>query len=107
MNIQTIWKFELEVTDEQQIKLPARAQILKFAADPINPTKIFLWAKVNIQRADLHDWMDQPHTFETRSFCVFGTGHPMDSGPGNAQLQFHDTVLAGGGALVWHIFEVV
>ena len=98
-----VWKFKLEVTDEQQLKLPLFSRILK-VVPAFADGKLDLWALVNVNEEDLEDWMDKPDRFETRTFHVFGTGHPI---PDVNTLQHLDTVVTAGGALIWHVFEVV
>ena len=99
----TVWKFELEITDEQQVKLPLFARILK-VAPAFADGKLDLWVQVQLYEADLEDWMEKPDRYETRTFHIFGTGHPIPDAP---KLQHVDTLVTAGGSLVWHVFEVV
>lgn len=96
-----VWRFELEVTDEVQVVLPLRSRILKVGTKELGD-KISLWVQANID--DEEGWDRDPEKFETRSFRIIGTGHPI---PDWDRLQHLDTVIAAGGALVWHVFEVV
>jgi hypothetical protein len=84
-----IFKYELEVTDEQQILLPEHARILSVQ---VQNGRLCLWALVN----------DGALTNRRRTFRVVGTGHPV---PDNEYLAFLGTVQMHGGALVFHVFE--
>lgn len=97
-----VWKFEIEVTDEQQVKLPLFSQVLK-VAPAFADAKLNLWARVSVRDEDLEDWHEKPDRFETRSLRIVGTDHRIRDWD---RLQHLDTVIAGGGALVWHVFEV-
>ena len=84
----TIWKFPLEVTDEQVVEMPAGAQRLCVQTQG---ERLCLWALV-----------DPDAPLMSRRFAVRGTGHSIegDSGTyiGSAQQM--------RGALVWHVFEM-
>lgn len=86
--METIWKFELEVTDEQSIEMPYGAEILSVQWQR---DKLCVWAMVS------------PTTLSksNRSFVIFGTGHSI---PDNLNAQFLGTVQDNFG-LVWHVFE--
>ena len=85
--MRAIWKFPLEVTDEQRIEMPEAADILCVQVQGGVPC---LWAAVIPDAAKVK-----------RTVAVYGTGHPMktrqaDKYVGTFQLQ--------GGALVFHVF---
>ena len=84
-----IFKYELEVTDEQQLLLPEHARILSVQAQN---GRLCMWALVN----------DGALTNRRRTFRVIGTGHTV---PDNDSLTFLGTVQLRGGALVFHVFE--
>jgi hypothetical protein len=90
-NPMTIYKYNLPINDIVKIDMPKLAVILTAQMQRNN---ICLWAIVN----PLLPW-------ETRTFRVYGTGHPMDEG-WEAREKYISTVQELGGALVWHIFEV-
>jgi hypothetical protein len=98
---QRVWRFELEIADEQQLVLPRMSKILKFAMD-CTETKISVWVQHSAEADD--GWDQDPVRYETRSFRVVGTGHPI---PDWERLQHHDTLVANGGSLIWHVYEVV
>lgn len=62
--MQTIWKFPLEITDEQEINMPAEATVLSvgFQGD-----QLCAWALVNNKHPDVK-----------RTFFIVGTGHPAE-----------------------------
>lgn len=84
-----VWKYVLEVTDEQLIEMPQGAQILSVAVQNGSP---MLWALVN-----------PVAPFEDRIVRTIGTGHPVEDVLG----RFLGTYQLHGGALVFHVFESV
>ena len=82
-----IWKYPLQITDYQTLRLPQDAQILSVQ---MQQGILCLWAKVNI---------DFP--LENRHIAVVGTGNPIAFG---IRARFIGTVQDG--PLVWHVFEV-
>jgi hypothetical protein len=81
----TIWKFQLDLFDEQQIILPVGAKIL---TAQINQGSICLWAEVEAYAKK-----------ENRSIFIVGTGHPLP----NCVTKYIATVQADN--FVWHIYE--
>lgn len=86
----TIWKFKLETTDNQEIEMPIGAEILTVQTQGENP---YLWALV-----------DPEAEKETRTFEVFGTGHPIHCDMGVSRNHI-STYQLQGGSLVFHVFE--
>lgn len=88
-----IFKYPLDIIDEQTIKMPTYAKILTVQ---IQNDAICLWALVE-------DWQ-QP---EDRKIRIIGTGHPIDE----ANLEYIGTIQQfvniSNGSLVWHVFEVI
>lgn len=84
-----IWKFPLEVTDRQSMRIPAGAKLLTVQMQRETPC---LWALVD----------DSTLEYEIRSIAIYGTGNPMPNDPGDYIATFQ---LAGG-ALVFHAFEL-
>lgn len=80
-----VWKYELEISDEQVVEMPQGAELLHIA---YQYGKLALWARV-IPNAGL--------PIERRVILVRGTGHPIWTQP------YVGTVLTG--ALVWHVFD--
>jgi hypothetical protein len=82
----TIWKFPLDVTDEQLVSMPAVAEILTVQAQGDQP---YLWAMVDPA---------QPRQF--REIVTRGTGHPVPDRPGT----YVGTYQLHGGGLIYHVF---
>ena len=85
-----VFRWELEVTDEQKIDLPLSAQILHVAPgrDP-NKYAIDLWAQVP-EEAPLI-----PTTIR-----IFGTGHSIDN---PTRQEYIGTCVMG--SFVWHVYH--
>jgi hypothetical protein len=85
-----IWKFELETTDNQEIEMPIGAEILTMQTQNEIPC---IWALV-----------DPKAEKETRTFEIFGTGHPIYYDMGVSR-NYISTYQLHGGTLVFHVFE--
>ena len=82
----TIWKFPLEITDRQDIKMPGEPKILSVGLDPKGVP--CLWALV------------QPGNPEWRiSVHIVGTGNPAENAVGQT---FVGSFVQG--PFVWHVF---
>ena len=86
----TIWKFELETTDNQKLEMPVNAEILNMQTQS---ETLCLWALV-----------DPAAPKETRYFEVFGTGCPLRYDMGVSRTYI-GTYQLNDGALVFHVFE--
>jgi hypothetical protein len=86
--MKTIWKFPFPITDEVKIEMPENAWILGVQVQRECPC---IWALV-----------DTKAEMKPRSFRVFGTGQPIDTG---IDYDFIGTFQIHGGALVFHLFE--
>lgn len=89
-----IYKYELKITDIQDLLLPEGAKIISVGMQIPHGEKkerLFLWAIVD---------RDQP--LVARKIRVFGTGHKMYC---EHELDFIGTVQMTTAPLVWHIFE--
>lgn len=84
-----IWKFRMEVADEQTILMPIDANIIHVAVQFDAPC---LWAIVDPTMEK------QPYTIH-----MFGTGHKMPDDPG----KFIGTFMINDGDLVFHAFVAV
>ncbi len=85
-----IFKWKLQVADSQTIYAPTGAKLLT----------------TQIQNGDIQLWAlcDEKSPTEPRRIAVYGTGNLIgESSPGEyiGTVQFH------GGALVFHIFELL
>jgi hypothetical protein len=83
--VKTIWKFPLEVTDEQTVALKVGANIIGVQ---LQYGKLCMWAVV-----DPHE----PEYFAT--VRVVGTGNPFPDAD-----QCHPIGIVQQGSFVWHVF---
>lgn len=88
--MKNIFKYPLEVADEQMIQLPRNARLLTVQAQR---DKVCLWALVENEEA----------TDNVRIRCL-GTGHPASDI--RSTDQFLGTVQLMGGSLVFHFFAM-
>jgi len=84
--MRAVYKYELEITGEQVLRIPKGAQLNYFGEQN---GKLFVWA-------DVRDTND----LEDRVINIFGTGHPIGDHP----YEWMGTVQMSNG-LVWHIYE--
>ena len=98
--MRTVWKFLLELADEQEVLIPRGASPLAVAAqeDGWGNTHIVLWCLV--------DSLDAPKKWRIR---VAGTGHQINDNFGvdeyiGTALSRTARTSMDGGRLVWHIF---
>jgi hypothetical protein len=83
----TIWKFDLETTDVQTVKMPRGAEIIAVQTQRDTPR---LWAVV-----------DPKMPLVSRTFYVVGTGHEFTTG----NKRYIGTYQLMDGSLVFHVFE--
>ncbi len=87
--MKTIWKFELETTDQQTLKMPNGAEILTVQIQHGVPC---LWAMI---------YSDEP--LEDRIIEINGTGNPVRD---PCQMRkYIGTYQLQGGAFIGHVFE--
>ena len=79
--MKSIWKFPVEVTDEQSVKMPVGAQALSVQ---VQGGQVCLWALVDTEAET-----------EERLVQIFGTGHPFAN-----EGTFVETFQMQGGAFV-------
>lgn len=89
---QTIYKFPLQITDRQAIKMPRGAKILdaQFQTTSAFGDSLEVWALVHAC-ADI----------VVREIAIYGTGNPVPEHAG----EHIATVQQPGSSLVWHIFD--
>lgn len=82
----TIWKYPLELTDQQTIQAPLGCKVLS----------------VQMQNGQLTAWMlvNEAAPLAGYTFWVVGTGHPMPSG---VSAAMHIGTVQQG-RYVWHVF---
>lgn len=85
----SIWKYPLDITDNQTLKMPKGAKILSIQNQTHSPT---IWALVDTE-AEL----------ETRYINCYGTGHYINEDL--SKLNFIGTVQSNNNLLVFHFFE--
>jgi len=88
--MKTIWKYNLEITDEQFINIPEGAEILTIQ---IQKGKPVLWGLVNDKDKN-----------ETRKIRIFGTGIPIIT---DWSLKYIGTYQLLNGDLIGHVFEEI
>ena len=91
----TVYKYEVPIGDHFELELPEGAIILDIAEqqhDGYFIKKVFLWALV-----------DPDNQLITRKFRFAGTGHPIIEN----NLLHRGTFQMDGGALIFHVFEIV
>jgi len=86
----TIYKYELEVFNEQELTLPVGAEILSIQTQG-NAAK--LWALVDVEAKNV-----KPYTI-----FMFGTGHTIPEDKYRS-MKYISTFQLNGGALVFHAF---
>jgi len=88
--METIWKFELKLTDKQFINLPKGAELLS--------------VQNQNERACLWGLVKPNEEKEERCFEIFGTGHEIHSDMG-VDRKYIGTFQMQNGGLVFHLFE--
>lgn len=89
--MKTIYKYAIDVTDEQIVKLPANARILTVQVQGGTPC---IWALVDTNEVLIEDVTIRVH----------GTGHPIDD---SDNLDYIGTFQMHGGSLVFHVFREI
>lgn len=87
---QRIWKYQLEITDDQVISMPTGAEILTVQMQNGKPC---LWALV--------DPNEETKTY--RLIQIYGTGNPIPDG----NRRYISTIQIFNGDLIFHVFERV
>ena len=87
----TVYKYPVPLEDEFTLDLPMAAKILTFQTQSNVPC---VWALV-----------DPDARPAERQFRLAGTGHPINEA--ERDLVYVGTVQLHGGALVFHLFEVL
>lgn len=84
---ETIWKFELMITDRQEIQMPILSEILTVQMQYGVPC---LWAKVS-----------SDYKKENKIILMYGTGHRIVHELG----KYIGTFQIDDGQLIFHVFE--
>ena len=88
MQLRTIHKYLLKITDQQDIEMPHLAQIL---CVQMQDGHLYIWAMV-----------DDEAPMDSRTIRIIGTGNPIDDGN---WLNYIGAVQEFDGELIWHVFE--
>ena len=86
----TIWKYEIPLTDKPVIQMPKDARMLSVGEQR---GKLFVWAAVDPEADSV------PHQFR-----IAGTGHPVSMPLASMHVFCIGTVIMSNG-LVWHVFH--
>ena len=84
-----IWKFQLEITDRQDVEMPVGSEIL-YAGN--QHEQLCLWVMC-----------DGTYPKKSRLIEIVGTGHPIKP-QRNHRRHFIGTVIID--PFVWHVFEI-
>lgn len=87
-----IYRYELEITDVQQIEMPRYSQILCVKTKNNTPC---LWVEV---------YPNDP--LVTNQFRIIGTGNPMVSSK-DTSLKYLGTILTHNEGFVWHVYQEI
>lgn len=90
MTTKSIWKYSVSANDVFVLNMPVGATVLSVAVQGVD---VNLWAEV-----------DPSNQSAQRRFRLAGTGHPI---PADEPRRFIGTFLSQGGALVFHLFEIL
>lgn len=85
-----IFKYEIPIQGDFDLKMPDLSKILSFQVQRNTP---MLWAIVN-----------PGNNIVTRHFKIVGTGQELNYNPDS--MDYIGTVLTEDGNLVWHLFEL-
>jgi len=90
MKMNTIWKYKLDVCNDNLIRIPKDAKILT----------------VQVQLGTLQLWacVDPDMEFETRHIRIYGIGQDVLN---YDELKYISTFQLQNGNLIFHVFEVV
>ncbi len=83
----SIWKFNLQTIDKQEIKVPIGAELLTVQIQNGEPC---LWARV-----------DTDEMIEVRQIAIHGTGHELP----DTTRKYIGTYQMANGTLIFHVFE--
>jgi len=88
--MQAIFKFPLELVDNQDVEMPLDAEILHVNTQSDEP---YIWALVNPEAP-----------MGKRNISIWGTGDRMDE---SKAKKYIGTFMQDEGRLVWHVFELL
>ena len=83
-----IYKYQLDITDEQRVMMPLGACVLSVQEQQ---GRLCMWVMVNPEQPLVESIIE-----------IYGTGHDVNN---DGSMMYHATVVMGD--LVWHVFERV
>lgn len=83
-----VYKFPLEISDEQKVSMPEDAKVLTVQVQKGKPC---LWAECNPDKEPV-----------LRTFLIRGTGHPIDD---EIEKEYIGTIQMCEDSIVFHVFE--
>jgi hypothetical protein len=91
MNKKVIWKYEIEVSNDHVLDIPAHSELLYLGTQD---DKIYLWVMLD------------PYTKGVkRHFRTVGTGHPIEENE-DEKLMYVGSYQLLNGKFVGHVFEI-
>lgn len=90
--MKTIYKYQIQLEDYFELKLPKNARILHFG---LQDEKTFIWVLIDTKE----------NRYDTRAFRLAGTGHPIQDNIND--LLFIGTIIYDKKKLVFHLFEII
>jgi len=91
MEKHVIWKYEIEVSDNHILIIPAHSEILHLG---VQNDRAYIWVKVNPFNKGVK-----------RDFKVVGTGHPIEDDPDTTLIYIGSFQFTFG--FVGHVFEII
>ncbi len=89
--MRVVYKYPLDIASTVTRKMPEGAEVLHVG---MQDEGLMLWALAKAPSE--HAWAN-----ETRTFRVYGTGHPI---PDDVLAQYLGSVKDG--PFIWHVFEI-
>ena len=83
-----VYKFSLEISDEQKVLMPEGAKVLTVQ---VHLCFFFFWAECNPDEEPV-----------LRTFLICGTGHSIDD---DIEKEYIGTIQMCEGSIVFHVFE--
>lgn len=83
-----VYKFPLDISDEQKVSMPEGAKVLTVQVQKGKPC---IWAECNPDGLPV-----------LRTFLIRGTGHPIDD---EIEKEYIGTIQMCEGSIIYHVFE--
>ena len=103
-NRRAVYRYPVHLNDDlQSIDMPNDARIVHVGIKGDDPDTVNLWAEVRI---DENNMIRAGAKTETRSFRVFGTGHPIQNPTDGRKYEYVGTAIMDNPSFVWHVYEL-